>query len=101
MSDQEERAAIAALVAEVERLRDEAVLLRTGRDAARDYADRVEREVLYLRGERAAIVEYLRERANAEHPIEKGVPSLSPAGRGLLLLMADRIERGEHLGEKE
>lgn len=47
--------------------------------------------------ERAAIVAFLRERANASHPIERGVPSLSPAGRGLLLLMADVIERGHHL----
>lgn len=39
---------------------------------------------------------YLRAAANAPHPIERGVPSLSPAGRGLLLLHADRIERGEH-----
>lgn len=46
--------------------------------------------------ERAAIVAYLREQANAEHPIERGVPMLSPAGRGLLLLYADRIERGAH-----
>ena len=46
--------------------------------------------------ERAAVVAYLRERADAPHPIERGAPALSPAGRGLLLLMADRIERGEH-----
>jgi hypothetical protein len=39
---------------EVERLRDEADLLRTGREAARCYADRVEAEVQDLRGERAA-----------------------------------------------
>ena len=55
----------------------------------------------HARSERAAIVAYLRERANAPHPIERGVPSLSPAGRGLLLLMADRIERGEHIAEEE
>lgn len=47
--------------------------------------------------ERDCIVAFLRSRANAPHPIERGVPSLSPAGRGLLLLMADKIERGEHL----
>lgn len=48
-------------------------------------------------GDRASIVAFLRSRANSPHPIERGVPSLSPAGRGLLLLMADKIERGEHL----
>ena len=51
--------------------------------------------------ERDSIVAYLRARANAEHPIERGVPSLSPAGRGLLLLMADRIELGEHLKQED
>lgn len=50
--------------------------------------------------ERAAIVAYLRERANADE-MRQGVPVMSPAGRGLLLLMADRIEREEHLkGER-
>jgi hypothetical protein len=49
----------------------------------------------------AAVVAYLRASANAEHPVERGVPSLSPAGRGLLLLHADRIERGEHRREGE
>ena len=47
--------------------------------------------------ERDRVVAYLRARANAPHPIERGIPSLSPAGKGLLLLMADQIERGEHL----
>jgi hypothetical protein len=51
--------------------------------------------------ERAAIVEYLRAEADAPHPIELGAPMLSPSGRGLLLLHADRIERGEHLTEEE
>ncbi len=51
--------------------------------------------------ERAAVVAWLRAHANAPHPIERGVPSLSPAGRGLLLLHADRIERGEHRREEE
>ena len=50
--------------------------------------------------ERAAVVAWLRAHANAPHPIERGVPSLSPAGRGLLLLHADRIERGEHRREE-
>lgn len=53
-----------------------------------------------LRTERAAIVAYLRARANAPHPIERGAPALSAPSRGLLLLMADRIERGEHKEEK-
>lgn len=47
--------------------------------------------------DRASIVAFLRAKANAPHPSERGVPSLSPAGRGLLLLMADAIERGEDL----
>ena len=54
-----------------------------------------------VRAERDSIVAYLRARANAEHPIERGIPSLSPAGRGLLLLMADRIELGEHLKQED
>lgn len=45
--------------------------------------------------ERAAIVAYLRERANADET-RQGLPVMSPAGRGLLLLMADRIERDAH-----
>jgi hypothetical protein len=51
--------------------------------------------------ERKAIVAYLRERANAPHPIEAGKRLLSPAGRGLLLLVADRIETGDHLKVEE
>jgi hypothetical protein len=47
--------------------------------------------------ERAAIVAYLRESANAPHPIEAGERLLSPAARGLLLLLADRIETGDHM----
>jgi hypothetical protein len=46
--------------------------------------------------ERAAVVAALVAAANAPHPIERGVPSLSPAGRGLLLLWAGRIEAGLH-----
>lgn len=45
--------------------------------------------------ERAAIVAYLRRRANADET-RQGLPVMSAAGRGLLLLMADRIERGDH-----
>lgn len=50
--------------------------------------------------ERASIVSALRAAANAPHPIERGVPSLSPVGRGLLLFHADRIERGCHILEE-
>ena len=46
--------------------------------------------------ERADTVAWLREEANAPHPIEAGERALSPSGRGLLLLAASRIERGEH-----
>lgn len=46
--------------------------------------------------ERAAVVAWLRAEADAPHPIEVGERALSPSGRGLLLLAADRIERGEH-----
>ena len=80
---------IAALVAEVERLRDEAELLRTGREAARCYADRVEAEGLALRGERAAVATYLRGLAD-----DYGVCiDLSLAEQ------ADIIERGEYRRE--
>jgi hypothetical protein len=51
--------------------------------------------------ERAAVVAWLREEANAPHPIEAGERALSPAGRGLLLLAASRIERGEHRREEK
>ena len=63
------------------------------------------REVERLRGEaereRAAVVAWLRVEANAPHPIEAGERALSPSGRGLLLLAASRIERGEHRREDE
>ena len=50
--------------------------------------------------ERAAVVAWLRVEANAPHPIEAGERALSPSGRGLLLLAARRIERGEHRREE-
>ncbi len=50
--------------------------------------------------ERAAVVAFLRAAANAPHPSELGAPMLSPSGRGLLLLHADFIERGEHCREE-
>jgi len=88
--------------AEVERLRAEVADLRD-RDAERLLDNEHAYDEGYDAGtrrgyeaERAAVVAYLRERANAPHPTERGVPSLSPAGRGILLLHADRIERGEH-----
>lgn len=59
------------------------------------YARRMEQAQRSRDAEREGIVAFLRARANAPHPIECGVPALSPAGRGLLLLMADKIERGE------
>ncbi len=89
---------VSALVAEVERLRDEAVLLRTGRDAARDYADRLEREALSLRGERAAVVSWLLARAGEtanRRPGNENEISLTYS------LAADFIERGDHRREEE
>jgi len=46
--------------------------------------------------ERAAVVAFLRQEANAPHPSELDTPMLSPSGRGLLLLNASAIERGDH-----
>ena len=82
------------LLAEIERLRAEVDLLRTGREAARCYADRVEAEVLSLRGERAAVVAWLRDKADT---------TMRPGfARQTLALMdaADAIERGEHRREE-
>lgn len=90
---------VKALLAEIERLRHDVADLQLQREA--NIIDNMHAyEEGVAEGERRATV-YLRERANAEHPIERGVPSLSPAGRGLLLLHADRIERGEHLKKEE
>jgi hypothetical protein len=97
---------IKALVKEVERLRAEVADLQMQRDE-----HLIDNEHAYDEGydagtrrgyeiERAAVVAYLRKQANAPHPIERGVPSLSPAGRGLLLFHADRFERGEHRREE-
>ena len=87
---------IAALVAEVERLRGEAELLRTGRDVTRDYADRLEAEVVELRGERAAVVASLRAEAEAAaHTLQAG------EWAGYINNIADCIERGEHRREGE
>jgi len=80
-----------ALLAEIERLRAEVDLLRTGREAARCYADRVEAEVVALRGERAAVVAWLREVADA--PVAWVDDAIRDAALG--------IERGEHRREEE
>lgn len=92
-------AALTATTAELHRLIEEVERLRTHRELCTGNL---------LKGyetgkaeERAAVVAWLRASANAEHPIERGVPALSPAGRGMLLLHADRIERGEHRREEE
>jgi hypothetical protein len=46
--------------------------------------------------ERERIVAWLRGWANEKHPIEAGEVLFSPAGRGLILMGATAIERGEH-----
>jgi hypothetical protein len=81
------------LIAEVERLRDEADLLRTAREATRAYADRVEAEVVALRGERAAVVAWLR--------AESRVAGVSPDERRMLAYASSHIERGEHRREED
>ena len=52
-----------------------------------------------MQEERAAVVAWLREKANEPHRIEAGERALSPSGRDLLLLAASRIARGEHRAE--
>ena len=81
-----------ALRAEIERLRGEADLLRTAREATRAYADRVEAEVLALRGERAAVVTWLRAQRGAAGSAL--VPSIANG-------LATSIERGEHRREED
>ena len=79
---------LAALVAEIERLRAEVDLLRTGREAARCYADRVEAEVVALREERAAVVAWLRGVADdPETFVEEAT---------LLRSTSNAVERGDH-----
>ena len=73
---------IGALIAEVE-------LLRTGRDVSRAYADRLEAEALVLRGERAAVVAWLR--AEAYLTLYEASP----------WDISDLIERGEHRREEK
>jgi len=92
-----------ALLAEIERLRAEVDLLRTGREAARSYADRVEAEVVALRGadvrERATVVAWLRAQGRAwmaTYSTEWGFHRAR-----CLEQTADAIERGEHRREEE
>lgn len=73
---------------------DRALDVREARDAERKRADAIK-----IEAERAAVVAWLRAGADAPHPIEAGERALSPSGRGLLLLAADRIERGDHRRE--
>ena len=85
---------LAALVAEIERLRAEVDLLRTGREAARCYADRVEAEVVALRGERAAVVAWL----GAE--VDAAMEMHLPVRAATFLECAEAIERGAHRREE-
>jgi len=92
-----------ALIAEVERLRDEVELLRTGREAARCYADRVEAEVVALRGaderERTTVVAWLR--AKAKGWMETYTTDWLFHRARCLEDAADEIERGEHRREEK
>lgn len=84
------------LIAEVERLRAEADLLRTGIEATRAYADRVEAELLSLRGERAAVVAWLhRMERNARHWGGK-----DDERADIYTRLADVFECGEHRKEE-
>jgi len=80
-------------VEEIKQLREEIHTLRLWVEEAAHAENLNARDA---QNERADVVAFLRESANAPHPIERGVPSLSPAGRGLLLFHADRIEHGLH-----
>jgi hypothetical protein len=84
-----------ALLAEIERLRAEVYLLRTGREAARSYADRVEAEVVALRGERAAVVAWLGGEVDAAMEMHL------PVRAATFLECAEAIERGAHRREEE
>ena len=90
------------LLAEIERLRAEVDLLRTGREAARCYADRVEAEVLVLRGERAAeraaVVAWLR--AQVKTWMESYTTSWAFERARCLDHTANAIESGEHRREE-
>lgn len=88
------RAEVEALRAQSDHFRDAWAKVQVRLDCSVDAADA-------LRDERAAVVAWLREAANAPHPSELGAPMLTPAGRGLLLLHADLIERGKHRKEEQ
>ena len=95
---------LAALEAETKRLRASLRATRRVRDTLRLKLTRLSAillraDDLATEAERAAVVAWLRVEANAPHPIEAGERALSPSGRGLLLLAAIRIERGEHRRE--
>lgn len=57
-------------------------------------AARVELEI--RKREAKVIAEFLRAKARMDHPVEAGERLLSPENRGLALLWADEIERGEY-----
>ena len=88
------RAANTVLLAERDLYREAWAKAQAHIDCGKDVADA-------FREERAAVVAWLREQANAPHPSELGAPMLSPSGRGLLLLNASAIERGEHNKENK
>jgi hypothetical protein len=87
---------IAAAPADIDGLVAEVELLRTSREVTRDYADRVEAEVLALRGERAAVVAWLREQR------EYGTDALLGQGfANVCNILSNEIERGSHRREEK
>ena len=107
------------LLAEIERLRAEVDLLRTGREATRCYADRVEAEVEAARTEAVTMRTWAEEAAKAENenaedarreraavvawlrvPRVYGTDALLWQGFSRVLgILADAIENGEHRRE--
>jgi hypothetical protein len=86
---------VRSLIYEIERLRCAAMELREATDDVMNNAWKDG-----AREERQNVVAFLRAEANEPHPIEAGERALSPSGRGLLMLNASRIERGEHRREE-
>ena len=86
---------VRSLIYEIERLRCAAMEMR---ESAIDVMNRAWEDG--AREERQNVVAFLRAEANEPHPIEAGERALSPSGRGLLMLNASRIERGEHRREE-
>jgi hypothetical protein len=81
-------------------LRAQVDLLRTSLDATRDHADRVEAEMLSLRGERAAVVKWLRE--PGEHPDPTRIITMrADEWAKRVDADADFIESGGHRSEEE